>query len=298
MEAEIASLRRSKETLEDQEVFLKGRYDTAANRAAELARENMALEKTVSKVNAENARLLEQVRTSVAQVRLTLQAEVKKAKDDCRRKENVANLLIQQARRSGIRLAADDAPEETVEASEVRRRAADWWRVKKERDALEGQVAAYATQFEEEKAERDRREELLNVMRNEDEERRKRAVKKSKELERKCKDLEEQLELAEERLKEMEDRPRRSTVERHDSPVPLEIVEEEHPLDEVLPQEPEAVEVVDPTEPSHSPSENVNPNEILWRCHWVQSTPDGGLRRCTTTSPSKEVGSSPTAIPT
>ncbi|KAG8925014.1 hypothetical protein FRC00_004438 [Tulasnella sp. 408] len=187
LQAENASLVAAESTAKAQMDYIRSQYEQVSNRAAEIALENQALDKEKRRLERENARLSQQTLTAVAQIKLTLQAEMKAVKEECKRKTHIADTLIHQARRTGIRLPADDGTEVEISADEVRRRAADWWQVKKERDELEATLA-------EKMADSERRETVLNIERSEEEEKKKRAIRKCKELERKLAESQSRIE--------------------------------------------------------------------------------------------------------
>ncbi|KAG9043538.1 hypothetical protein FS837_009413 [Tulasnella sp. UAMH 9824] len=186
LEAQNASLVAAESTVKAQIDYIRSQYEQVSNGAAEIAIENQALDKEKRRLERENARLSQQTVTAVAQIKLTLQAEMAAVKEECNRKAHIADTLIHQARRTGIRLPADDGTEVEISADEVRRRAADWWQVKKERDELEATL-------EEKMADSERRETVLNIERSEEEEKKKRAIRKCKELERKLAELQSKI---------------------------------------------------------------------------------------------------------
>ncbi|KAG8977769.1 hypothetical protein FRB90_008700, partial [Tulasnella sp. 427] len=187
LEAENSSLVEAELSARAQVEYVRNQYEQVSSRAAEIAIENQTLEKEKRKLDKENARLSEQTKTAVASVRMALQAELKASKEECQRKTHIADTLLHQARRTGTRLPADDGTEIEVSADEVRRRAADWWHVKRQRDEFEAGLAEKTTESE-------HRETVLSMLRDEEQEKKKKAIRKCKDLEARLAELQSKVE--------------------------------------------------------------------------------------------------------
>ncbi|KAG8993780.1 hypothetical protein FRB94_010379 [Tulasnella sp. JGI-2019a] len=115
--------------------FFRAQYSQASVSAAQLANQNRELEQA-------NKILRNQATTGVRQVRVTLEAEVSSWKESLRREREAKMLLIEQARRSNVRLdigeGADSEMEQVeVTGDELRQRAAEWYRLSRRYDKLE-----------------------------------------------------------------------------------------------------------------------------------------------------------------
>ncbi len=203
LEQHVEGLTSSKASVEDQLQFTQDQYNIAAGRAADLARENMSLEIGNLKLVAENTRLKEQIHTSVAQVRLTLQAEMHSVKEGCRQRIEQANLMIEQAKRSGVRLNIGDDNHVDVLGDELRQKAGEWYTLKRERDELDLALNTL-------KDDTSHRERVLVDMQDEERERKTAAL-------RRCKTLQTELTQAHAQIELLKQEQQNSLAER---PVP------------------------------------------------------------------------------
>ncbi|KAG8854310.1 hypothetical protein FRB96_007715 [Tulasnella sp. 330] len=132
-------LDRSKAGLDTDLDFMRTQYSQASSMAAQLADQNRGLEKA-------NKVLHSQTTVGVRQVRVTLEAEISSLRESVRRERQAKELLIEQARRSNVRLdiGADtdgEAVHVSVTGDELRQRAADWYRLRGRYATLEQEHA-------------------------------------------------------------------------------------------------------------------------------------------------------------
>ncbi|KAG8944594.1 hypothetical protein FRC03_002040 [Tulasnella sp. 419] len=133
---------------------MKDLYRSAAARSADLEDDNRKLRKEIEKLEG-------QVQFSSKQVRLSFEAEIGMYKERLKAQDHHVKFVMEQAKRTGIKLSAGEGDEEEVaKGDEVRRRAAEWSMLSKEVAKLKKTVA-----------EAGEKEEMLRVLLGEAEQR-------------------------------------------------------------------------------------------------------------------------------